>query len=290
MSKLTARGGIPRFAGTGETPAPAGLVQAMSNAIRGGWLAGRMQRDFYHGLLALFAAMFAVAGCVSESTMRVEANQQFQQMRRQMPISSDPAERAYIFCVAQAVLRVVEEPYASRAWEIEVFDMPAANAFAMPGGKIGIFSGILDVAADQHQLAAVIGHEIAHVTREHQVAQANRGLMTQGAAAVLGASVGMQQEAQVLAQLGLTLPFSRKHETEADETGLAYMAEAGFDPRASITLWKNMEEESRGARPPQFLSTHPAPEDRMGKLIAGMSDALDRYNAALSKGVRPVCE
>ncbi len=240
--------------------------------------------------LALVAMMLAVAGCVSESAMRVEANQQFQQMRRQMPISSDPAERAYIFCVAQSVLRAVEEPYASRAWEIEVFDMPDANAFAMPGGKIGIFSGLLDVASDQHQLAAVIGHEIAHVTREHQVAQTNRGLVTQGAAAVLGASVGMQQEAQVLAQLGLTLPFSRKHETEADEVGLVYMADAGFDPRASITLWKNMEEKSQGARPPQFLSTHPAPENRMGNLIAGMSVALDRYNAALARGVRPVCE
>ena len=240
--------------------------------------------------LALVALMLATAGCVSESTMRVEANQQFQQMRRQMPISSNPAQRAYIFCVAQAVLRVVEEPYAGRAWEIEVFDMPDANAFAMPGGKIGIFSGLLDVASDQHQLAAVIGHEIAHVTREHQVAQANRGMATQGAAAIIGASVGMSQAAQDLAQIGLTLPFSRKHEREADEVGLMYMADAGFDPRASITLWKNMEEKSTGARPPQFLSTHPAPDDRMGKLIAGMSGALDRYNAALSRGVRPVCE
>ena len=240
--------------------------------------------------LALVVLVLAAAGCVSESTMRVQANQQFQQMRRQLPISSDPVERAYIFCVAQSVLRVVEEPYASRAWEIEVFDMPDANAFAMPGGKIGIFSGILEVATDQHQLAAVIGHEIAHVTREHQVAQANRGTITQGAAAVLGASVRMQQQAQILAQLGLTLPFSRRHETEADEVGLMYMAEAGFDPRASITLWKNMEDKSGGARPPQFLSTHPAPEDRMGKLIAGMSGALDRYNAALSRGVRPMCE
>ena len=240
--------------------------------------------------LALVVLMLGMAGCVSESTMRVEANQQFQQMRRQMPISSNPAQRAYIFCVAQAVLRVVEEPYAGRAWEIEVFDMPDANAFAMPGGKIGIFSGLLDVASDQHQLAAVIGHEIAHVTREHQVAQANRGMATQGAAAIIGASVGMSQAAQDLAQIGLTLPFSRKHEREADEVGLIYMADAGFDPRASITLWKNMEEKSTGARPPQFLSTHPAPEDRMGKLIAGMSGALDRYNAALSRGVRPVCE
>ena len=240
--------------------------------------------------LALVVLALAAAGCVSESTMRVEANTQFQQMRRQLPVSTDPAVRAYVFCVAQSVLRVVEEPYASRAWEIEVFDMPDANAFAMPGGKIGVYAGLLDVAQDQHQLAAVIGHEIAHVTREHQVAQANRGMATQGAAAIIGASVGMQQTAQDLAQIGLTLPFSRSHETEADEVGLLYMADAGFDPRASITLWKNMEEKSGGARPPQFLSTHPAPEDRMGKLIAGMSGALDRYNAALALGIRPVCE
>ena len=240
--------------------------------------------------LAVVVLALAAAGCVSESSMRVAANTQFQQMRRELPVSADPAVRAYIFCVAQSVLRVVEEPYASRAWEIEVFDMPDANAFAMPGGKIGVFAGLLDVARDQHQLAAVIGHEIAHVTREHQVAQTNRGMMTQGAAAVLGASVGMQQQAQVLAQLGLDLPFSRSHESEADEVGLLYMADAGFDPRASITLWKNMEDKSGSARPPQFLSTHPAPEDRMGKLIAGMSGALDRYNAALAVGIRPVCE
>ena len=239
--------------------------------------------------VVIFLAL-AVVGCVSESSLRVDANQQFQQMRRQMPISQNPAERAYIFCVAQSVLRVVEEPYASQAWEIEVFDMPDANAFAMPGGKIGVYSGLLDVAQDQDQLAAVIGHEIAHVTREHQVQQVNRGMVTQGAAAVVGASVGMQQTARMAAELGLTLPFSRKHESEADDVGLLYMADAGFDPRASVTLWKNMEEKSGGARPPLFLSTHPAPEDRMSDLISLMSDALERYNAALARGMRPVCE
>lgn len=238
----------------------------------------------------IFAAL-AAAGCVSESSLRVEANQQFQQMRRQMPLSKDPAERAYIFCVAQSVLRVVEEPYASRAWEIEVFNLPDANAFAMPGGKIGVFNGILKVAQDQDQLAAVIGHEIAHVTREHQVAQANRGMATTGVAAVVGGAYGMSNEAQALAQIGLTLPFSRKHESEADDLGLLYMADAGFDPRASITLWKNMDDAKSGsARPPQFLSTHPAPEDRMGNLISRMSSALDRYNDALASGMRPVCE
>ncbi len=239
--------------------------------------------------VVIFLAL-AVVGCVSESSLRVDANQQFQQMRRQTPISQNPAERAYIFCVAQSVLRVVEEPYASQAWEIEVFDMPDANAFAMPGGKIGVYSGLLDVAQDQDQLAAVIGHEIAHVTREHQVQQVNRGMVTQGAAAVVGASVGMQQTARMAAELGLTLPFSRKHESEADDVGLLYMADAGFDPRASVTLWKNMEEKSGGARPPLFLSTHPAPEDRMSDLISLMSDALERYNAALARGMRPVCE
>ena len=241
--------------------------------------------------LAVIVLALAATGCVSESSLRVEANTQFQQMRRQMPISADPAERAYIFCVAQSVLRVVEEPYASRAWEIEVFDMPDANAFAMPGGKIGVFNGILDVAQDQDQLAAVIGHEIAHVTREHQVAQVNRGMMTTGAAAMAGAAARLpQHEIQQIAQIGLTLPFSRKHEREADDQGLLYMADAGFDPRASVTLWKNMEAKSGSVRPPQFLSTHPAPEDRMGNLIGRMSAALERYNAAQGRGVRPVCE
>ena len=241
--------------------------------------------------LAVAVLALAAVGCVSESSLRVQANQQFQQMRRQMPISQDPAERAYVFCVAQSVLRVVEEPYASQAWEIEVFDNPSANAFAMPGGKIGVNNGILTVARDQDQLAAVIGHEIAHVTREHQVAQVNRGMATQGAAAIGAAAAGLPQgSVQDIVQIGLTLPFSRKHEREADDIGLLYMADAGFDPRASVTLWKNMEDKSGNVRPPQFLSTHPAPEDRMGNLIARMSDALERYNEARARGVRPVCE
>ena len=186
---------------------------------------------------------------------------------------------------------MVEEPYASQAWEIEVFDRPQANAFAMPGGKIGVFNGILEVAQDQHQLAAVIGHEIAHVTREHQVQQVNRGAATRGAAMIAGAAARLpQQDVVTMAELGLTLPFSRKHEREADDIGLLYMADAGFDPRASVTLWKNMEDKSGGARPPEFLSTHPAPENRMGNLISRMSDALERYNTALARGVRPVCE
>ena len=240
--------------------------------------------------LAVVVLALAAVGCVSESSLRVQANQQFQEMRRQMPISQDPAERAYIFCVAQSVLRVVEEPYASQAWEVEVFNKPDANAFAMPGGKIGVNNGILKVARNQDQLAAVIGHEIAHVTREHQVAQVNRGMATSGVAAIAGAAAGLPpQDVQTMAQIGLTLPFSRKHEREADDIGLLYMADAGFDPRASVELWKNMDDVG-GARPPQFLSTHPAPEDRMGNLIARMSDALQRYNLARARGVRPVCE
>ena len=240
--------------------------------------------------LAVVVLALAAVGCVSESSLRVQANQQFQEMRRQMPISQDPAERAYIFCVAQSVLRVVEEPYASQAWEVEVFNKPDANAFAMPGGKIGVNNGILKVARNQDQLAAVIGHEIAHVTREHQVAQVNRGMATTGVAAIAGAAAGLPaHDVQTMAQIGLTLPFSRKHEREADDIGLLYMADAGFDPRASVELWKNMED-AGGARPPQFLSTHPAPEDRMGNLIARMSDALQRYNLARARGVRPVCE
>ena len=240
--------------------------------------------------LAVVVLALAAVGCVSESSLRVQANQQFQEMRRQMPISQDPAERAYIFCVAQSVLRVVEEPYASQAWEVEVFNKPDANAFAMPGGKIGVNNGILKVARNQDQLAAVIGHEIAHVTREHHVAQVNRGMATSGVAAIAGAAARLPpQDVQTMAQIGLTLPFSRKHEREADDIGLLYMADAGFDPRASVELWKNMDDVG-GARPPQFLSTHPAPEDRMGNLIARMSDALQRYNLARARGVRPVCE
>lgn len=244
----------------------------------------------------LITGVFALIGCslplVSEREIEIESEAEFQKMKTSMPIETDAATRSYVFCVARAIINELEPPYSDIDWEIEVFDdKEMVNAFAMTGGKIGVFTGILDVAKTENQLAAVLGHEVAHVTEQHALERVNRELTTQGgaiaAAAVLGG--GMAGDlVQIGAQLGLSLPYGRAQESEADTVGLDYMADAGFDPRASVQLWKNMEEKSGGG-PPQFISTHPSPDNRIAKLVENLPAALVRYNAAKALNKDPRC-
>ena len=189
------------------------------------------------------------------------------------------------------IIRELEEPYASLDWDIEIFDNEAVNAFAMPGGKIGVFTGILSVADNQDQLAAVIGHEVAHVTLHHSVERANRVMTTQIGAAAAGAAMGggyAGDAVQMAAELGLTLPYGRAQESEADTVGLVYMSAAGFDPRQSVQLWKNMAASNKGA-PPEFMSTHPSSDTRIGELVKEFPTALPRYNEASAAGKKPRC-
>lgn len=235
------------------------------------------------------------AGCsipfVSEQEIAIEADQQFSAMRAQMPVSTDVNVRRYVFCVAENIIAQLEEPYASLDWEIEIFEDEAVNAFAMPGGKIGVFTGILEVAENQDQLGAVLGHEVAHVTLHHSVERANRELTTQIGASAAGALLGGGSTGDLVqlgAQLGLSLPYGRAQESEADVVGLVYMSDAGFDPRQSVQLWKNMAEKSKGA-PPEFLSTHPSSDTRIDDLISDLPTALQEYNEAKSAGKIPQC-
>ncbi len=247
-------------------------------------------------LLAGLSACLVLAGCalplVSETEKENEAEKQFEQMRASSVVSNDAGARSYINCIARAIVNELEDPYRSMDWDLEVFDDEGINAFAMPGGKIGVFTGLLEVAEDQNQLAAVLGHEVAHVTQRHVVERANRAVTTQigvvGAAAVLGAGQGGYQLLSMGAQLGLNLPFGRGQESESDTVGLLYMADAGFDPRASVTLWKNMEK-AQELGPPEFLSTHPSSDTRIQDLIAQLPEALQRYNAARDAGKEPNC-
>jgi predicted Zn-dependent protease len=242
-------------------------------------------------LTAVAIAGLLVNACVSQREIEIEADQQFDDMRSQTLIETDWRKRSYITCVAQAVIQELEEPYASMEWEIEIFDNEAVNAFAMPGGKIGVFTGILSVAENQDQLGAVLGHEVAHVTEQHSLERANREIMTQtgvraGGAILGGGSIG--DLVQMGAQLGLSLPYGRAQESEADTVGLVYSADAGFDPRESVKLWKNMAESNKDA-PPEFLSTHPSSSTRIDDLIGELPQALVRYNTAKSGGKNPQC-
>jgi len=217
-------------------------------------------------------------------------------MRTQMPITTNATERAYVRCVVGKVVATLPAPYNTMDWDVEVFDDEAVNAFAMAGGKIGVFNGIFQVATNQDQLAAVIGHEIAHVTEDHTMEQIQRAQVAGGAAtagSILAGAYGVDPNATYAvldgaAQLGLMLPYGRAAEKEADLVGLDYMAAAGFDPRQSVQLWKNMAALNDGA-PPEFLSTHPSPENRTGELISQMPQALVLYNEAKAKGRTPYC-
>lgn len=203
----------------------------------------------------------------------------------------------YVQCVARAVTAVVPPPEGGGRWDVTVFQGDQVNAFALPGGNIGIYAGLLEAARTPAQLAAVIGHEIAHVQAQH----ANARLSTQFAAEtglsviqILGQGTAVEsREVMSLlglgAQVGILLPFSRAQESEADVLGLRYTAAAGFDPRAAVTLWRNMAQVAGDGGPPVFLSTHPSGEQRIETLRDHMPEALERYRRARASGKDPSC-
>ena len=237
-----------------------------------------------------------LAGCalplVSESELETESDKQFAKMRAELVVSSDAQTRAYVNCVSAAVIRQLERPYSDKEWDVEVFESEDINAFAMPGGHIGVYTGILNVAENQDQLATVIGHEVAHVTQQHALNRVNREITTQAGviagSAVLGGGQAAGQLLSMGAQLGLSLPYGRAQESDADVVGLKYMAAAGFNPQQSIQLWKNMAKKSK-LGPAPFLSTHPSGDTRIQDLIEQLPSALKLYNAAQAAGKRPVC-
>jgi predicted Zn-dependent protease len=219
----------------------------------------------------------------------------FQEMQQQTPPSTDPVHNAYVQCVSNYIIRALpgERP---EAWEVRVFEDEAVNAFALPGRKIGVYTGLLRVAENQDQLATVIGHEVAHVQANHSNERVSTDFVTKSglqlAQVAAGASTATQRQLFGLlglgAQVGVLLPFGRTQEAEADLIGLDLMADAGFDPRESAKLWQNMAREG-GQQPPEFLSTHPSSERRIVELNARMSAAMQRSLKARSAGRNPDC-
>jgi predicted Zn-dependent protease len=222
---------------------------------------------------------------VSDKQMDQMGEQAFAEMKNKQPIESDRSQNQYVQCVAKAITAVLPE---KRDWEIVVFKDDTANAFALPGGKIGVHTGLLKVARTPSQLAAVLGHEVGHVLAAHSKERVSEQMVTQGGLQVLGAILGNPNDTRhavvmgalgLGAQYGVALPHGRRQESEADIIGLDLMAKAGFDPRESIQLWKNMAE-AGGGNPPEFLSTHPSHENRIKGLSDGMDTALATYNQA----------
>ena len=205
-----------------------------------------------------------------------QANQAWVQLKQQEKVSTDPKYTSRLNRVSQRLIRAMGDNPAS--WEYKVFASKELNAFALPGKKIGVYTGIMDIMENDDQLAAVVGHEIQHVRYNH--AQERSAQQTLGQVGVIGvgAAVGSQCETDecrnralqgaTLGAMGLfLLPNSRSHELEADAGGLQLMVRAGYNPCEAINFWRNMERASAGqSRPPEWLSTHPNPGNRIASL------------------------
>jgi predicted Zn-dependent protease len=253
-------------------------------------------RNLLASLLALVSTSALVACATSPegrkqlaflpaSQMDSMGVQSFNDMKSKMPVERDAATNNYVKCVANGITAALPE---QRNWEVVVFKDDTANAFALPGGKIGVHTGLLKVATNQDQLAAVIGHEVGHVLAQHGNERVSEQLLAQGGLTVLGGIMSAKGSPKydllvtalgVGTQYGVLLPHSRTQESEADVIGLELMAKAGFNPTQSVNLWQNMEK-AGGGQPPEFLSTHPSHGTRISNLQKHMAEAEGFYRSA----------
>lgn len=237
-------------------------------------------------------------GAVPEAQLNQLGAQAFAEMKAKQKVSNDGRQTAYVSCVVNAIVRQLPPEAQRIGWESAVFVDDNPNAFALPGGKVGVYTGIFGVARDQDQLAAVIAHEIGHVTARHHDERITRQAGASGALQVVGSLLGSRygegvgnaamQGGSIAAQAGFLLPGSRAQESEADVVGQQLMASAGFDPRAAVRLWQNMIA-AGGSRPPQWLSTHPDPQSRIGELQARAARLVPTYEQARASGRVPKC-
>ncbi|MEE4209008.1 MAG: M48 family metallopeptidase [Parvularcula sp.] len=247
----------------------------------------------------IYALLFLIASCTyneqlgrnqllltGEGSMAQAAAQSWQQIKSQGQVSTDPRYTSRLNRVAPRVLQAAGENPA--AWEFIVFEDESLNAFALPGNRFAIHTGIMDIMENDAQLATVVGHEIAHVLYRHSSERYSQNILA--SVGMVGASVALgsncegtaqqrraceQRSSQAIQALGIgalygaILPYSRKHELEADTGGVRYMAQAGYDVCESLDFWRRMAAESEGQqRPPEFASTHPASGTRIQNLTA----------------------
>jgi predicted Zn-dependent protease len=233
---------------------------------------------------------------VSDDQMSQMGLTAFNDMRKQGKFIDAPRERAYASCVANALIGVLPPPWNTQQWEVQIVGDDSPNAFALPGGRIGVNRGMFKIASDQDQLAVVLGHELSHVVSRHGAERVSDNMAAQAVvlagtayAASRGTNAGYTAAALGAgAEVGILLPFSRTQESEADTLGQRYMAQAGFDPRAAVTLWQKMESQG-GAKPPAFLSTHPSSANRAQVLGRQAQTLLPAYEQARANGHAPDC-
>lgn len=231
----------------------------------------------------------------SDAEMATMGATAFDAMKQKTPVQRGSQVNQYVTCVANAITRTLPADQRT-GWEVVVFEDDSANAFAVPGKKIGVHTGLLKVAKNQDQLATVIGHEIGHVLAKHSSERMSIQFVSESSQQLVGALIGQGAGQQAVmaalglgSQFGVLMPYGRLQESESDNIGLRLMSQAGFNPQASIELWHNMAAGSQG-QPPEFLSTHPSHETRIGDLRALMPEMEAIYRQARAAGFKPACK
>ena len=258
--------------------------------------------------LALVAGLLAIESCstvpltgrrqlslVPASEINAMSFQQYQQVMDTSRLSTNQAWANMVRSAGRKISRSVEEYLREIGegdnvegfqWEFNLLAEDIINAWAMPGGKVAFYEGIMPIAQNETGVAVVMGHEIAHAIAKHGAERMSLGLAQQLGGATLQAALSQQpQLTQQLAMtafglgsaVGVQLPYSREHESEADRLGLIFMAKAGYDPREAPEFWQRMQAKEQGPRPPEFLSTHPHPDSRIRKLNQYMDEAVEIY-------------
>ena len=249
-------------------------------------------------LLAFSCAKVPMTGrsqlaMVPSSEIQPLVNEEYKKVVGESKNLTKTADGQEIVRVGQKMAKAVEAYLVSQgyqdlvnefAWEFNLLESDQVNAWCMPGGKVAFYTGILPITQDETGIAVVMGHEIAHAVASHSRERMSNSMLVNGL--VGGASVAMGQNPTLMeqiilqgvgagSQLGM-LSFSRKHELEADEMGLIFMAMAGYDPRVAPIFWERMAG-AGGEAPPEFLSTHPGPDRRIERLNANMAKAMEYY-------------
>lgn len=259
--------------------------------------------------LALFLGVFLVScgsvpftgrrqlQLVSNDEVLALSLQQYQEFMRTAPVERGTANAQMVNRVGNRLAKAVttfytNNGYASElenySWEFNLVADKSVNAFAMPGGKVVVYTGLLPITQTEDALAVVLGHEIAHVIAQHSNERISQQVALQYGGAIAGGLLGDSQAMQQVgnavfglgAQYGVMLPYARKQELESDEIGVIIMAMAGYDPRVAIPFWTRMAEASGGAGVPEVLSTHPADSRRIERLRTIMPTALEYYKGS----------
>ena len=234
---------------------------------------------------------------VGDSDLNAMASSQYSEMIQQGPLSSNQKDTALIKNVGAKISKAAEaylrehgrdSEIASYKWEFNLIESKDVNAFCMPGGKVAFYTGILPYCKDEAGVATIMGHEVAHAIAHHSRESASQQLMTQlgGAALSIGLGVGgadaLTSDVAMAAfglgsQVGILLPFSRAHESEADRIGLSLMAMAGYKPAEAIGFWERMAAASGGSGGSDFMSTHPSDQKRIADIQKYLPEAEARY-------------